>query len=96
LRDYRQIQYFLSLASTPLIRLNNNIRKNNMENKQELFYSDAVYSKEVIDRDTIWLVYYDVDNAELYRMRVEKVKQRWEREAEYYADKYNDEKEGYR
>tara|TARA_R100000995_G_C3453348_1_gene109273 strand:- start:344 stop:547 length:204 start_codon:yes stop_codon:yes gene_type:complete len=67
-----------------------------MENKQELFYSDAVYSKEVIDRDTIWLVYYDVDNAELYRMRVEKVKQRWEREAEYYTDKYNDEKEGYR
>lgn len=67
-----------------------------MENKQELFYPDAVYSKEVIDRDTIWLVYYDVDNAELYRMRVEKVKQRWEREAEYYADKYNDEKEGYK
>lgn len=67
-----------------------------MENKQELFYSDAVYSKEVIDRDTIWLVYYDVDNAELYRMRIEKVKQRWEREAEYYTDKYNDEKEGYR
>tara|TARA_R100000988_G_C3882283_1_gene108865 strand:+ start:136 stop:339 length:204 start_codon:yes stop_codon:yes gene_type:complete len=67
-----------------------------MENKQELFYSDAVYSKEVIDRDTIWLVYYDVDNAELYRMRVEKVKQRWEREAEYYTDKYNDEKESYR
>ena len=63
-----------------------------MENKQELFYPDAVYSKEVIDRDTIWLVYYDVDNAELYRMRVEKVKERWQKEAEYYADKYNDEK----
>jgi len=65
-------------------------------NKQELFYPDAVYSKEVIDRDTIWLVYYDVDNAELYRMRVEKVKERWNKEAEFYADKYNDEKEGYR
>ena len=52
--------------------------------------------KEVIDRDTIWLVYYDEDNDELFRMRVEKVKERWEKEAEYYADKYNDEKEGYR
>jgi hypothetical protein len=67
-----------------------------MDNIQELFYSDEVYSKEVIDRDTIWLVYYDVDNEELYRMRVEKVKERWNREAEFYADKYNDEKEGYR
>lgn len=67
-----------------------------MDNIQELFYSDKVYSKEVIDRDTIWLVYYDVDNEELYRMRVEKVKERWNREAEFYADKYNDEKEGYR
>jgi hypothetical protein len=67
-----------------------------MDNIQELSYSDAVYSKEVIDRDTIWLVYYDVDNEELYRMRVEKVKERWNREAEFYADKYNDEKEGYR
>ena len=72
--------------------------------KQELYdnmnikelHKCSVTSKEVIDRDTIWLVYYDVDNAELYRMRVEKVKQRWEREAEYYTDKYNDEKEGYR
>lgn len=75
-----------------------------MENKQELYgnmnikelHKYSVTSKEVIDRDTIWLVYYDVDNAELYRMRVEKVKERWAREAEYYADKYNDEKEGYR
>ena len=56
----------------------------------------SVNSKEVIDRDTIWLVYYDEDNDELYRMRVEKVKERWNREAEFYADKYNDEKEGYR
>jgi len=74
----------------------NNNKENNMDNIQELFYSDAVYSKEVIDRDTIWLVYYDEDNDELYRMRVEKVKERWNREAEFYADKYNDEKEGYR
>ena len=74
----------------------NNNKENNMENIQELSYSDAVYSKEVIDRDTIWLVYYDEDNDELYRMRVEKVKERWNREAEFYADKYNDEKEGYR
>lgn len=74
----------------------NNNKENNMDNIQELFYSDEVYSKEVIDRDTIWLVYYDVDNEELYRMRVEKVKERWNREAEFYADKYNDEKEGYR
>jgi hypothetical protein len=74
----------------------NNNKENNMDNIQELFYSDEVYSKEVIDRDTIWLVYYDVDNEELYRMRVEKVKERWNKEAEFYADKYNDEKEGYR
>jgi len=67
-----------------------------MEDKQELFYPDAVYSKEVIDRDTIWLVYYDVDNAELYRMRVEKVKERWNKEAEYALDKYNDNMENYR
>lgn len=74
----------------------NNNKENNMDNIQELFYSDEVYSKEVIDRDTIWLVYYDEDNDELYRMRVEKVKERWNKEAEFYADKYNDEKEGYR
>ena len=67
-----------------------------MENKQELFYPDAVYSKEVIDRDTIWLVYYDVDNEELYRMREEKVKERWNKEAEYALDKYNDNMESYR
>jgi hypothetical protein len=29
-------------------------------------------------------------------MRIEKVKERWAKEAEYYADKYNDEKEGYK
>ena len=52
--------------------------------------------QEIIDRDTIWLVYYDKDNDELFRMRIEKVKERWKKEAEYYADKYNDEKEGYR
>ena len=40
-------------------------------NIQEL-HKYSVTSKEVIDRDTIWLVYYDVDNDELYRMRVEK------------------------
>ena len=72
--------------------------------KQELYsnmnikelHKCSVTSKEVIDRDTIWLVYYDEDNDELFRMRIEKVKERWEKEAEYYADKYNDEKEGYR
>jgi hypothetical protein len=87
----------------PLIRFNN-IRKNNMENKQELYgnmnikelHKCSVTSKEVIDRDTIWLVYYDKDNDELFRMRIEKVKERWAKEAEYYADKYNDEKEGYK
>lgn len=81
----------------------NNNKENNMD-KQELYgnmnvkelYKYSVTSKEVIDRDTIWLVYYDEDNDELYRMRVEKVKERWNREAEFYADKYNDEKEGYR
>ncbi len=75
-----------------------------MENKQELYsnmdikelHKCSVTSKEVIDRDTIWLVYYDEDNDELYRMRVEKVKERWNKEAEYALDKYNDEKENYR
>jgi len=76
----------------------------NMENKQELYgnmnikelHKCSVTSKEVIDRDTIWQVFYDEENDELYRIRVEKVKERWNKEAEYYADKYNDEKECYR
>ena len=55
-----------------------------------------IKSKEVIDRDTIWLVYYDADNDELYRTRVEKVKERWNKEEEYALDKYNDNKESYR
>ena len=49
-----------------------------------------IKSKEVIDRDTIWLVYYDKENDELYRTRVEKVKERWNKEEEYALDKYND------
>lgn len=67
-----------------------------MKINKELFDPDVVYTKEVIDRDTIWLVYYDAKNDELYRQRIEKVKERWERETEYYEDKYNDEMEGYR
>lgn len=55
-----------------------------------------IKSKEVIDRDTIWLVYYDKENDELYRTRVEKVKERWNKEAEYALDKYNDNMENYR
>jgi hypothetical protein len=55
-----------------------------------------IKSKEVIDRDTIWLVYYDKDNDELYRTRVEKVKERWNKEEEYALDKYNDNMENYR
>ena len=64
----------------------NNNKENNMKIK----------SKEVIDRDTIWLVYYDADNDELYRTRVEEVKERWNKEAEYALDKYNDNMESYR
>lgn len=67
-----------------------------MKINKELFDPDVVYTKEVIDRDTIWLVYYDSKNDELYRQRIEKVKERWEKETEYYQDKYNDEMEGYR
>ena len=67
-----------------------------MKINKELFDPNVVYTKEVIDRDTIWLVYYDTKNDELYRERIEKVKQRWEKETEYYQDKYNDEMEGYR
>jgi len=67
-----------------------------MKISKELFDPDVVYTKEVIDRDTIWLVYYDAKNDELYRQRIEKVKERWEKETEYYEDKYNDEMEGYR
>jgi hypothetical protein len=55
-----------------------------------------IKSKEVIDRDTIWLVYYDKKNDELYRTRVEKVKERWNKEEEYALDKYNDNMENYR
>jgi hypothetical protein len=55
-----------------------------------------IKSKEVIDRDTIWLVYYDKENDELYRTRVEKVKERWNKEEEYALDKYNDNMENYR
>jgi hypothetical protein len=55
-----------------------------------------IKSKEVIDRDTIWLVYYDADNDELYRTRIEKVKERWNKEEEYALDKYNDNMESYR
>jgi hypothetical protein len=64
----------------------NNNKENNMKIK----------SKEVIDRDTIWLVYYDADNDELYRTRIEKVKERWNKEEEYALDKYNDNMESYR
>ena len=67
-----------------------------MKINKELFDPNVVYTKEVIDRDTIWLVYYDAKNDELYRQRIEKVKERWEKETEYYQDKYNDEMEGYR
>lgn len=55
-----------------------------------------IKSKEVIDRDTIWQVFYDEDNDELYRLRVEKVKERWNKEEEYALDKYNDNMESYR
>jgi len=55
-----------------------------------------IKSKEVIDRDTIWQVFYDEDNDELYRLRVEKVKERWNKEEEYALDKYNDNMEKYR
>jgi hypothetical protein len=73
------------LPGTPLISFNNN-KENNMKIK----------SKEVIDRDTIWQVFYDEDNDELYRLRVEKVKERWNKEEEYALDKYNDNMESYR
>jgi predicted PolB exonuclease-like 3'-5' exonuclease len=76
----------------------------NMENKQELYSNMnikeleqcSITSKEVIDRDTIWQVFYDEENDELYRIRVEKVKERWNKEAEYALDKYNDNMEKYR
>ena len=55
-----------------------------------------IKSKEVIDRDTIWQVFYDEDNDELYRLKVEKVKERWNKEEEYALDKYNDNMESYR
>jgi len=75
-----------------------------MENKQELYgnmtvkelYQSSVTSKEIVEKDTIWLVFYDEDNDELYRMKQETVEERIQREDAYYEDKYNDEMEGYR
>jgi len=75
-----------------------------MENKQELFtkeivkelYQSSVTRKEIVEKDTIWLVFYDEDNDELYRMKQETVEERNNREDAYYEDKYNDEMEGYR
>jgi len=73
-----------------------------MENKQELYGSmsfklvDSITTKEIVDKDTIWLVFYDEDNDELYRMKQETVEERIQREDAYYQDKYNDEMEGYR
>jgi len=75
-----------------------------MENKQELYgnmtvkelYQSSVTSKEIVEKDTIWLVFYDEDNDELYRMKQETVEERIQREDAYYQDKYNDEMEGYR
>ena len=73
-----------------------------MENKQELYGSmsfklvDSITTKEIVDKDTIWLVFYDEDNDELYRMVQETVEERIQREDAYYQDKYNDEMEGYR
>lgn len=75
-----------------------------MKNKQELYgnmtvkelYQSSVTSKEIVEKDTIWLVFYDEDNDELYRMKQETVEERIQREDAYYQDKYNDEMEGYR
>ena len=73
-----------------------------MENKQELYGNmsfklvDSITTKEIVDKDTIWLVFYDEDNDELYRMKQETVEERIQREDAYYQDKYNDEMEGYR
>ena len=75
-----------------------------MENKQELYgnmtvkelYQSSVTRKEIVEKDTIWLVFYDEDNDELYRMKQETVEERIQREDAYYQDKYNDEMEGYR
>jgi len=73
-----------------------------MENKQELYGNmsfklvDSITTKEIVDKDTIWLVFYDEDNDELYRMVQETVEERIQREDAYYQDKYNDEMEGYR
>lgn len=75
-----------------------------MENKQELYgnmtvkelYQSSVTSKEIVEKNTIWLVFYDEDNDELYRMKQETVEERIQREDAYYQDKYNDEMEGYR
>ena len=53
-------------------------------------------SKEIIEKDTIWLVYYDENNDELYRQRVEKVKERWNKEAEQALDYITDQNEKWR
>jgi len=41
-----------------------------MKNNWELYDSDVVYSKEVIDGDIIWLVFYDKKDDELYRRKI--------------------------
>lgn len=61
-----------------------------MEHKKELF------TKEVVKNNTIYLVFYDEEGDELYRMVQETVEERIQREDAYYQDKYNDEMEGYR
>jgi len=61
-----------------------------MEHKKELF------TKEVVKNNTIYLVFYDEEGDELYRMVQETVEERIQREDAYYEDKYNDEMEGYR
>lgn len=61
-----------------------------MEHKKELF------TKEVVKNNTIYLVFYDEEGDELYRMVQETIEERIQREDAYYQDKYNDEMEGYR
>lgn len=61
-----------------------------MEHKKELF------TKEIVKNNTIYLVFYDEEGDELYRMVQETVEERIQREDAYYQDKYNDEMEGYR
>tara|TARA_B100000029_G_C17441009_1_gene911440 strand:+ start:410 stop:610 length:201 start_codon:yes stop_codon:yes gene_type:complete len=66
-----------------------------MENKKP-FCFEIVESKEIIEKDTIWLVYYDENNDELYRQRIEKVKERWNKEAEQALDYITDQNEKWR